>query len=412
MPQITSPELLEHAAEYLQYLCTILSTRATGSADNRAATDFFASRIGRVGFNVEESWFDCMDWSSGEVSLSVNDEQVPANISPFSPDIDLQAPLIHLNKLEQITSSKLEGKIALLTGELVVEQLMPKNFPFYNPEHHQEIIAALEHKRPAALIAATGMDPQMAGGLYPFPLIEDGDFDIPSVYIKDVDGIRLAALDGETAVLRIEAQRISSTGCNVIARKGGRGPFRLIYCAHIDAKEGTPGALDNAAGIVTLLLLAERLQSYEGGIPIEIVALNGEDYYAASGEVEYLRSSLGPASDILLAINIDGAGYVKGHTAFSFYGVSDDYVRPIRFQFSKYPGLVEGESWYQSDHSLFIQQGVPAMAFTSDQFDILWSEIAHTPADRPDIVSLQKLVELSSALYDLTVCYDQDVKLS
>ena len=32
-----------------------------------------------------------------------------------------------------------------------------------------------------------------------------------------------------------------------------------VLCAHIDSKLNTPGALDNAAGVVTLLLLAELL---------------------------------------------------------------------------------------------------------------------------------------------------------
>ncbi|MEZ4997668.1 MAG: hypothetical protein R2758_09480 [Bacteroidales bacterium] len=32
------------------------------------------------------------------------------------------------------------------------------------------------------MIGATGRSSALAGGVYPFPLIEDGDFDIPSVY--------------------------------------------------------------------------------------------------------------------------------------------------------------------------------------------------------------------------------------
>lgn len=36
----------------------------------------------------------------------------------------------------------------------------------------------------------------MMGALYPFPLFEDGDFDIPSVYMTDVEGERLAAYAG------------------------------------------------------------------------------------------------------------------------------------------------------------------------------------------------------------------------
>jgi aminopeptidase YwaD len=401
--------LQRNAKNYLDFFCLDLSTRRTGSAHNRRATDYFYSTIKRFGFEVEKSRFDCLDWNADVVSLSVDGEPVEAQVSPYSNGIEVEAPLIHISTLEELQASEAEGKIVLMTGDLVKEQLMPKNFPFYNPEHHQEIIATLEQKQPAALITATGADPQMAGGSYPFPLFEDGDFELPSVFIKDVQGARLSAFEGKSARLRIEAQREPSYGFNVIARKGQLSGPRLVFCAHIDAKEGTPGALDNAAGVVTLLLIAELLKDYSGAIPVEISAINGEDYYAASGEIEYLRSSLGAAEDILLAINIDGAGYIDGSTSYSFYGVSDHLTQAIRSLFSTYPDLSEGKQWYQSDHSIFVQQDIPAMAFCSDQFDLLWSEIAHTPADRPEIVSIHKLVNLSRALSDLLLLFDREI---
>ena len=406
MPIDSNAELERHADQYLQFLCDQLRTRQTGKADNRKATDFFSDTIEQLGFEVAKPRFECMDWSAGELSLRVDGEPVEAWISPYSPGVELEAPLAHISTLDELKMQDLRGKILLMTDELVKEQLMPKNFPFYNPEHHQEITAVLEAKQPAALLTATGKDPQMAGGVYPFPVFEDGDFDIPSVYIKDVDGKRLAAHAGKTATLLIDARRQPSYGFNVIARRGKADVPRLVFCAHIDAKAGTPGALDNASGVITLLLLAERLKDYTGETPIEITAINGEDYYAASGEIEYLRSSLGPAEDVLLALNIDGAGYLQGQTSYSFYGVPDDLTRSIQALFSGYPDLCEGQQWYQSDHSIFIQQAIPAMAYTSDQFDALWSEIAHTPEDRPELVARKKLVDLSGALYELVKLFN------
>lgn len=410
MPTDDAVVLKRNADQYLQYLCAELQTRQTGSADNLRATDFFARTIEQFGFEVEKSRFECMDWSAGELSLSIDGEPVEAWISPYSPAVELEAPLTHVSTIDELRGSDPRDQILLMTGELVKEQLMPKKFPFYNPEHHQEIIATLEAKQPGALITATGKDPQMAGAVYPFPVFEDGDFDIPSVYIKDVVGARLTALSGKPAKLVIDAKRRSAHGFNVVCRLGKADVPHLVFCAHIDAKAGTPGALDNASGVTTLLLLAERLKENTGGTPIEIVAINGEDYYAASGEIEYLQSSLGPAEDVLLAVNIDGAGYLQGQTSYSFYGVSDDRIRSIRALFSGYPDLCEGQQWYQSDHSLFIQQSIPAMAFTSGQFDALWSEIAHTPDDRPVLVARKKLVDLSGALYNLVRLFNRETQ--
>jgi hypothetical protein len=47
------------------------------------------------------------------------------------------------------------------------------------------------------IIAATSRSPELAGALYPFAWIEDGDFDIPSVYMTDEQGARLAAYVGK-----------------------------------------------------------------------------------------------------------------------------------------------------------------------------------------------------------------------
>jgi len=42
----------------------------------------------------------------------------------------------------------LSSKIAVLYGELGKEPLMPKNFVFWNPDEHKQIVALLEEKKP------------------------------------------------------------------------------------------------------------------------------------------------------------------------------------------------------------------------------------------------------------------------
>ncbi len=119
----------------------------------------------------------------------------------------------------------------------------------------------------------------------------------------------------------------------MVARKAMAAPRRIVLCAHIDSKLDTPGALDNAAGVVTLLLLAELLADYDGGLGVEIVAINGEDYYAASGEKLYLEQNRGKLGDIVLSINLDAPGYRQGPTAYSLYECPDAIAAAIRSAF-------------------------------------------------------------------------------
>jgi aminopeptidase YwaD len=394
------------ATSYLNTLCLDIPSRRVGSPGNRAATDFFASTVASFGFAVETPEFDCIDWVDDGADLTVDGTPFPVSVSPYSLGGQATALLVAASSVEGLEEMELAGRILLLHGDIAKAQLMPKNFPFYNPEEHQHIIALLERKQPLAIIAATGRDPEMAGAVYPFPLFEDGDFDIPSAYLPEEAGSQLAALAGKMASLDIRARRSPATGCNVVARKGAL-QRRVVLFAHIDAKDGTLGAIDNATGVVILLLLAELLADYAGELGVEIVAMNGEDYYSGPGEQLYLALNAGRMAEIALGINLDGAGYHQGHTAYTLYGCPPDLAGMIHQAFATYPDLREGEPWYQSDHGLFLMHQVPALAITSERFVELWTEIAHTPRDRPEIVDPLKLVAAAGALHDLVLRLDR-----
>lgn len=398
---MTATTFSEKAGAYLQCLCVEIPSRRVGSPGNRAATEFFSAQVKALGFDTDVLAFNCLDWRQEGAQLMVHGAQVEAFVSPYSPGCQVQAPLVVLSSVAELEAAEGGDAIFLLRGDLCNEPLMPKHFPFYNPEAHQRIIRLLEAKAPRAIVAATSQSPESAGALYPFPLIEDGDFDIPSVYMTEVDGKRLAEHAGEAIALDVWAWRTPARGYNVIARKGGGSRRRVVVFAHIDAKDGTPGAVDNGSGVVVLLLLAELLASYSGDLGVEIVPLNGEDHYAVPGQKQYLQLNAGKFEEVVLGINVDGAGYHRGSTAYSLYGCPPSVAGLAREVFSARDDIVEGEPWVQGDHSLFILHERPALAVTSAHAAQILAEIAHTSADRPEIVAVDKLVDLAMALREL-----------
>jgi aminopeptidase YwaD len=152
-------------------------------------------------------------------------------------------------------------------------------------------------------------------------MIEDGDFNIPTAYLTDLEGTRLAAWAGKPVSLKMDAQRLPSWSENISAFNRSADKSRVLVCAHIDSKTGSPGAVDNACGVVVLLLLAEMLQARTPRLSIELLTINGEDNYSAGGELAYLRRHAGRLGDIQLAINIDGAGYCGHPSEISFTSV-------------------------------------------------------------------------------------------
>lgn len=402
LPAHSSLSSLEEKARfYLDFLCVTLPTRRVGSSGNQDATAFAARLLESLGYQVETPCFDCIDWVTQGAACTAGSLTFPVFSSPYSTGCDVTAALRAAGTLEELMAIQCCDEILLLHGDLAREQLMPKNFSFYNPEHHQLIIALLEEKNPAAIITATGLNPELAGAVYPFPLIEDGDFTIPSVYTTNIIGGKIANLCGQTFHLVSCAERIPSSGCNVLGRRNPHAAEKIVICAHIDAKMGTPGALDNAAGVITLLLAAEQLRNYDGGYELEFLVMNGEDYYGANGEKLYLERNPPGAGSIPLFINMDGLGYIKGNTAVSFYNLTE----AIRAAFSRlltgYPGMIEGEPWYQGDHMIMVMNGVPAVALTTEHFVELEAKYAHTEKDVPALVDVDKLIAASLVVRDL-----------
>lgn len=173
--------------------------------------------------------------------------------------------------------------------------------------------------------------------------------------------------------------------------------------AHIDAKMGTPGAIDNATGVVVLLLLSDLLRNYNGNRLIEIIAFNGEDYYAVPGQMNYLEANGNRISNILLNINIDGAGYREGPSSFSLFDLPSEILDHTRNVIDHFEGLAEGGQWVQGDHSIFIQYSVTAIAVSSGWFidNMADQDVTHTPKDNIGIVDCTKIVEVAQALNNL-----------
>jgi aminopeptidase YwaD len=214
------------------------------------------------------------------------------------------------------------------------------------------------------------------------------------------EGEKLLLEVGNIGVLHSRAWRNDSKGYNIVATRGSDPDHRILISAHIDAKIGTPGAIDNGTGVVVLLLLAELFQDYQTGPVIEILPFNGEDYYSVPGQMVYLAQNQSRFDEMLININIDGAGYQVGPSGFSPFNLPEDVKSCLDDVLSSSENLVEGQPWVQGDHSIFIQQGVPTLAVSSDWFirNIETQNITHTAADHPDIVNHKRVVEIAESI--------------
>jgi aminopeptidase YwaD len=391
---------METIKRHLEILCNDIGERRVGSEQNRRATAWAAENLKQAGWQVEVTELAVMDWKTGGATLRCGGETFEVFSSEYSLGCDVRGEMVEVDSVAALERADIAGKIVLLHGEIAAGQIAPKNFPFWNPEEHRHIVDLLERGKPLALVCATERNPATAGGVYPFTLFEDGDFDIPSVYTKDTEGVRLLSHVGQTVTLVSLAERIPETAFNVTARNGREGA-RIVISAHIDTKIGTPGAIDNATGVAVVLALAEFLR--DSPLPVELVIFNGEDYYGAPGQVSYVERNAGRFGDIALNITIDGAGYREGPSCFSPFGLPENIADAMREVLWENPELVEGQPWYQGDHSLFLQQGRPAIAVSSKWFidNMETQQLTHTPADNLSVVDSRRVAGCATAIANL-----------
>ena len=397
--------LTEKAGSHLSVLCSEIGERRVGGEGNRRATAYVEKALSESGWRTEATELDVMDWETGGAELFCDGRSFEVFSSHYSLGCDLKGELVAAASVEQLEKADINGKILLLHGEIAAEQIAPKKFPFWNPEEHRHMISVIEKGNPKALVCATGKNAAVAGGVYPFPLFEDGDFDIPSVYMKDTEGEKLRILAGGQVDLVSRARRIPGLAYNIIGRNDALAEEkkRVVVTAHIDTKIDTPGAIDNGTGVTTILLLAELLKNHSGKHPVDLVVFNGEDYYSAPGQVKYMEQNHGKFGDIILNINIDGAGYKEGDSCFSALELPFHMDRTLGEVIRTVPGLVRGLPWYQGDHSVFLQNGCPAVAVSSAWFieNMECQEITHTAKDNLDVVNCERVAECALGVAEL-----------
>ncbi|MBI5231082.1 MAG: M28 family peptidase [Coriobacteriales bacterium] len=379
----------EHLAKairgHVDALCGLGGDRFPGTARNRAATDYVAAALESLGLDVERIPFEAPEWRYGATSLEVEGRTIVAHPGPFSRSAEAGGPLVEASSALQIEALTTRRAVILLHGEIARSQFVPRDYPWYSDDTHATLLAALESLEPIAVIAATGKNPGTTGAQSPFPLIEDPGFRVPSAYVSLEVGEELLAAVGADAHVQIDSTTVSSTGTQLIARLPGSEPGRIVIGAHVDSKPETLGALDNAAGVATLLGAASLLSGTATRRTVEFVPFNGEDHATSPGEVAYLKAC-GDLSDVHLMINIDDAGFVGAPTACSEYGLDDAARAVVAEALSQAETVLPGPQWPSSDHMIFAMRGIPAIALTTQDVETVTGEITHTPADTPDRV--------------------------
>src|SRR5690606_11167988 len=129
---------------------------------------------------------------------------------------------------------------------------------------------------------------------------------------RDVPLLEGAAKSGSPVRLHARA-RLSSDGkgINVIGRLPGKQPDEILFLAHADTMYTTPGAIDNTASVIVMIMLAhEAAKRGNHKHTLTFAATDGEEY-GLLGAKHYakVRSAADTMKNIRYVINFDSLAW-------------------------------------------------------------------------------------------------------
>ena len=383
----------------LQLLKKLAIPRAVGTKGNNEIIQFLREFFEKSGYTVKSMPFTCKVWEESASAIEWENRKLKIRVSPYSKSFCGEGMIRIVETMDELSELECKDTILLLTGELSKEPLQPKDYPFYYPDEHKNLIDLLEQKKPLAIIAATDKHPMC--GLDPYPLFEDGNFLIPSAYISENDYAKIRdEINGKRVRVCISSECAETESEQIYASKtvpNAKG--KIVICAHMDSKNHTQGALDNASGIATMLKLAETLHVTD--YDIDMVPFNCEEYYGANGELLYIDEITKNQDDIKLLINIDSVGHVGADVASSFYNVSEELTNRITQIINRREHTQLGMEWYAGDHAVFAFQGVACIAITSSDIAEGGLDCTHTMEDEIQTVDVKRLEDAASFVEEL-----------
>lgn len=376
---------------HLETLSCEIGPRPVGSAANRRAESYIAAQLERLGYTVRRQQFECEDWRLENVDVEVDGVHMPVRPNNYSRACDVRAPLVTAHTIEDLKSQDLRGRVVALHGGLSADPWQPRHFRFFSIRDQLHLREHLERAQPAAVITISPRNEHVR------PIIEDGEFHIPSVTVSASVGAQLLAAEGHAVRVCVDSCSQPAMGANVIAdgpvHLRGAAP-QVLLCAHYDTKHESPGALDNASGVAAMMALADRL-ARRRDVEVQCLALNGHDHFAAPGQQAYQEFLGATRASLDLVVNFDDIGYETAANTVAFMGCSERFVTQAREYVAHHgAGLLEIGPWPQGDHAAFWYAGVPSVAFTSEASFALPDRITHTPLDVAANVNVDSICDV------------------
>src|SRR5579862_8997667 len=408
----------DYAYQQVAHLTENIGARPSGSAQAKAAVDYVADELRKLGLEVQLEEVKVPHWVRGAESAELTEYpgQAPGTAqkvvltalggSTATPADGIQADVVVVNNFDELKSlgrEKVAGKIVLF-NEIFDKQKAAAGLAFVS--YGEAVRYRAAGPRVAAELGAVAALVRSVGNA-DYRLPHTG-FSVPAgipagaVTAEDAELMAHLAAQGKVRMhLTLTPQKLpDAIGYNVIADlKGSEHPEQIVVVSgHLDSWDLGTGAIDDGAGVVVSMQVIHVLK--ELGIrprrTVRFIAWMDEEQ-GAEGAQTYAKEHVNDLANHIAALESDlGAGHPIG---FSYVGKPEleQWMRPVA-QVLEAIGASTMTSSREAgtDVDPLNAKGVPG--FSPAQDSRFYFNYHHTAADTFDKVDPRELNENAAVM--------------
>lgn len=220
---------------------------------------------------------------------------------------------------------------------------------------------------------------------------------IPAVAISGADRqsilSRLSSGADLRAALQSQGKIEEREGGNVLAALAGAEPPKILVTAHYDCFWNGVMAMDNCAGVATVLALS---QAFTPAMRAETeFVLFGAEEVGCWGASGYVRQRSNRLKRLKADVNLDTFGSNQSGIEVGCTGDLEDLCRRVANQSGVAVSVWNIPPRPASDHQKFVEKGYPAIWIANGGTDTRY----HTPLDVPSEMSRENLQTVGRLAY-------------
>lgn len=371
-----------------QKIETIIKTfgheRLSGSKSEADFAHFLKEECDSLGISAQIEHFQTTDYRIKEEHLYIDGKELFCKFYAACGSHEVEAPLLYLPQVDDITLEQCRGKIILLDNGVAKEkyQKLAEHGALGLIIRNGSIQNKSKYIRRRELRFADRLEQ-----LIPCALIDTEDY------------LAILHKKAKSAKLFIDQKKLQRRSPNVVAEIPGEIDEAIVLAAHIDSTEGSLGVYDNLTGCMGLLEMAEYFAAHKPYRTIKFLWCGSEER-GLLGSIAYCRRHKQELKHAVLNITLDMIGSMAG--AFCSLACANKESLRVMTDFAKEQHFSTTEKYVlrSTDVKPFVYRGVPAISFARYAGDSIAP--IHTEYDTPYSVTADSILKDSQYICAFT----------